>query len=115
MAWAPPDRADRAATVARDRSPAPVARDRSPATSRPHDVDDDEVRELLERVRSAGHTDGGIGEVTANVAANIFTNDFDHGPLALRGRNDLHLYVATCATAVVRQATTFRCLGHAKS
>lgn len=34
--------------------------------------------EELARVRQAGYTDGGVAEIVANVAKNIFTNYFNH-------------------------------------
>jgi uncharacterized peroxidase-related enzyme len=37
-------------------------------------VADDDV----ERLRYAGYTDGEVGEIVANVALNLFTNDFNH-------------------------------------
>jgi alkylhydroperoxidase family enzyme len=32
----------------------------------------------VEQLRWAGYTDGEVGEIVANVALNIFTNDFNH-------------------------------------
>jgi hypothetical protein len=32
----------------------------------------------VERLRSPGYTDGEVGEIVANVALNLFTNDFNH-------------------------------------
>ena len=32
----------------------------------------------VERLRRAGYTDGEVGEIVANVALNLFTNDFNH-------------------------------------
>jgi hypothetical protein len=32
----------------------------------------------VERLRRAGYTGGEIGEIVANVALNLFTNDFNH-------------------------------------
>jgi len=34
--------------------------------------------EDVEQLRRAGYTDGEIGEIVANVALNLFTNDFNH-------------------------------------
>ena len=34
--------------------------------------------EDVERLRRAGYTDGEVGEIVANVALNLFTNDFNH-------------------------------------
>jgi hypothetical protein len=32
----------------------------------------------VERLRRPGYTDGEVGEIVANVAWNLFTNDFNH-------------------------------------
>jgi hypothetical protein len=32
----------------------------------------------VEQIRRASYTDGEVGEIVANVALNIFTNDFNH-------------------------------------
>ena len=32
----------------------------------------------VEQIRRARYTDGEVGEIVANVALNIFTNDFNH-------------------------------------
>jgi hypothetical protein len=32
----------------------------------------------VEQLRRTGYTDGEVGEIVANVALNLFTNDFNH-------------------------------------